>query len=81
MAELKDGKNFCECTGCGEMFNSVFAFDKHQVWTKPDPKGNQDVRCLTVKEMEARGFLKNEGGYWITGRRPRALNTEPKNAA
>ena len=58
---LKVGKNFCECTGCGEFFWSVSSFDKHQI------KGrNGTTRCLKPEEMHTINLEKNKQGYWIT---------------
>jgi hypothetical protein len=61
----------CRCNpttgGCGEYFNSTYAFDQHRT-------GEHGVtrRCLTVPEMEARGFVRNATGYWITKASPMA---------
>lgn len=53
--------NRCECTACGEMFNGVSGFDRHRV-------GRHGVgrRCLNVSEMTARGYSRNEAGFWVT---------------
>jgi hypothetical protein len=50
------------CTGCGELFNSSYAFGKHRTG---DHTGNQR-RCMTVPEMEKLGMIKNDAGFWIT---------------
>ncbi len=70
MPELGISTNHCECTGCGEFFNSAYAFEKHQIWGKPDGQGNQAMRCLTPAQMVAKGWSRNEGGWWITSARP-----------
>lgn len=57
---LTPGSQACECTGCGEFFNSVAAFDRHQYGV------GDDVRCMTVKEMRAKKMTHNERGLWVT---------------
>jgi hypothetical protein len=72
----------CQCSpttgGCGELFNSTYAFDQHRT-------GEHGVgrRCLTVPEMEARGFVRNATGYWITKASPmaRGRGGNPESAA
>lgn len=57
--------NRCQCTACGESFNGAQPFDKHRAgpYAKPGEwQGNR--RCLTVVEMEARGFIRNAAGFW-----------------
>lgn len=58
--------NRCQCMACGELFNSVFAFDRHRQGPYPDR------RCLSAASMVDAGFSKNAGGYWITARRGEA---------
>lgn len=70
MPEIGYAGGHSECTGCGEFFNSVYAFDKHQVWTRPDETGNQHVRCMSVRDLVAKGWAKNEGGFWVTSLMP-----------
>ena len=56
MNTLKVGNRRCQCSGCGEYFNSVFAFEKHR-------KGNHSNNsryCDTSK------MFKNANGYWVT---------------
>lgn len=55
----------CQCSrnrGCGEYFNSTYAFDCHRTGTH-----GVDRRCLTELEMLQRGMAKNAGGWWISG--------------
>lgn len=48
-----------QCGACGELFNSNSAFDAHRAGRyEPDER-----RCLTVAEMEGRGFT-NPDGFW-----------------
>jgi hypothetical protein len=49
-----------QCPGCGELFNSTAAFDKHR--TGP----MHDRRCMSAEEMRAAGMEKNTAGFWIT---------------
>ena len=51
-----------QCPGCGELFNSTAAFEKHRVGEHTD---NQR-RCLTPIEMRQRGMVQVEGGWWVT---------------
>jgi hypothetical protein len=54
--------NRCQCTGCGDLFNSTSTFDRHRT-------GRYDVigarRCLTSEELTARGWSRNAAGFWI----------------
>lgn len=54
-----------QCPGCGEYFNSSFAFSKHRV-------GEQGLnrRCLTTSEMISKGMLLNATGFWISQAMP-----------
>ena len=70
MPEMSRG-NQCECTGCGEFFNSVYGFDKHRVFMDKDARGRyiedwDRRRCLTVAEMKAKGWSLNDYGFWVT---------------
>lgn len=51
-----------QCAGCGEFFNSVYAFDMHR--TGP----YSARRCRSADEMQAQGMAKNKADYWITPR-------------
>ena len=55
----------CRCPTCGEYFNSTGMFDRHRVGRYLP----MERRCLTVAEMEARGYVQNAGGFWIRSRR------------
>lgn len=54
-----------QCRGCGEYFNSTFAFDKHRTG-----EHGKDRRCLTPDEMRAKGMDKNVAGFWISSAMP-----------
>lgn len=56
----------CECTGCGELFNSESAFDRHRVGDFAGTGGLSSRRCLTEPELLAAGWSRNEAGAWIT---------------
>ncbi len=51
--------NRCTCRGCGELFNSVTAFDAHR--TGPADRR----RCLTIPEMLEQGMVKNAAAFWV----------------
>ena len=57
----------CECRGCGKRFGRVSTFDSHMVGV------GSRRRCLSVMEMQERGFKLNPrmqwtagGGYWAS---------------
>lgn len=54
----------CQCSACGEFFNSVSMFDLHRVGSYATFA--KDRRCLTADEMLAKGYLKNAAGFWIS---------------
>ena len=54
-----------QCAGCGELFNSSFAFDKHRTG-----EFGKDRRCMTVEEMKSKGMDINAAGYWVTSLNP-----------
>jgi hypothetical protein len=54
--------NRCQCTGCGDIFNSTSTFDRHGTGCFDVP-GNR--RCLSGDELIARGWSRNTAGFWI----------------
>ena len=62
-----------ECAGCGELFNSTAAFDRHRTGSFGFHGKGVTRRCLTPAEMLAKGMSKNATGWWVTelGGRPR----------
>jgi hypothetical protein len=49
-----------ECAGCGYDFTSVKLFDRHRVGRhEPDER-----RCLTVDEMEQKGWQFDSRSRW-----------------
>jgi len=65
----------CRCASCGGLFNSVSVFDRHRVgnWESRGP----GRRCLTVSEMQGKGWRINARGFWIERCR---LDTAPRSA-
>jgi hypothetical protein len=51
-----------QCPTCGEMFSSVYAFDKHRTGTFHPPAR----RCLSTDEMLSLGMAKNQRGLWVS---------------
>lgn len=76
MPELGLGTDRCECTGCGEFFNSVYAFDKHRVLVSDKDATDELRRCLTPAELLAKGWGKNKGGFWVTSLMPQGIQRE-----
>ncbi len=60
--QLRPGSPRCECSACGEGFNSVRAFDRHQRTTL-----GGGVGCLNVREMMAKGMVWRDGWWYTTG--------------
>lgn len=54
-----------QCTGCGELFKSTAAFEKHRVG-----EFGVDRRCLTPDEMLAKKMAVNARGFWVTALNP-----------
>jgi hypothetical protein len=53
----------CRCTACGGLFNSVSVFDRHRVGNLENRGANR--RCLTIPQMQAKGWRVNARGFWI----------------
>ena len=49
-----------QCGACGLDFGSLTAFDKHRVG-RHEPL---ERRCLTLEELEQKGFVQNHYGRW-----------------
>lgn len=56
--------NQCQCTGCGEFFARVSTFDKHRTGAYDGSRC-----CLSVAEMEAKGWSLTEAGFWVRAKR------------
>lgn len=65
--QMKLTGNRCQCPTCGRYFNSLTGFDRHLV--RDYGNNTRPVRCLSVRQMEAKGFSRNAAGWWITKRR------------
>lgn len=50
-----------QCPGCLEYFNTNAGFDMHR--TGSHTHGTR--HCLTVAQMEAKGMIKNDQGFWL----------------
>lgn len=55
-----------QCPGCGELFNSTAAFDKHRVGKHQ----NNQRSCLSVEAMAAIGMFKRNDGFWVGEKMP-----------
>jgi hypothetical protein len=70
-----------ECPGCGELFKSTAAFDKHRTGKFGKPADRAGRRCRTVAEMQRAGMARNAAGFWVTERLPAdAIPTRGANA-
>jgi hypothetical protein len=62
---MKNGN--CRCSGCSQAFYSETAFTMHRV----DDFGSRDKpstrRCLSAKEMRAKGMQRSPKGVWNSG--------------
>lgn len=57
-----------QCPGCGLLFNSTAAFDKHRTG-----KHGIDRRCMTPAEMVADGMVIRDDGFWRGSAMPQGL--------
>src|SRR3546814_13315230 len=58
--------NRCQCAACGLHFTSAREFDRHRIGRYAALGQWQGARrCLTVAELQARGWRTNEGGFWM----------------
>ena len=57
-----------QCPSCGEMFRSIFAFDKHRTG-----RIGVNRRCMSVVEMQHCGMSINENGLWVSSSMPESL--------
>lgn len=75
------GSDKCRCSACDEYFNSSGAFAKHRVGPFAPINEPDTRRCLTVSEMEAKGWARNQTGHWITSKRTRLTFARDAGAA
>lgn len=52
------GSSNCLCSGCGELFKSLYSFDRHQLLAK-----DGSVIC---REPASIGMVRNARGLWVT---------------
>lgn len=65
--------NRCECSACGLPFTSPREFDRHRIGAYAEPGEWQGSRrCLTLPELEARGWVRNARGFLMQPRLQRA---------
>ena len=57
-----------QCTGCGLLFNSSHAFEKHRTGAH-----GIDRRCLTADEMTAKGMVLGADNFWRGSAMPSEL--------
>ena len=66
--KLPHGTNRCKCSGCGEYFGGVRAFELHRVGQYPDRS------CLApscVSDSQKQPLLRlNDRGYWVHIKKP-----------
>lgn len=59
--------NRCQCPTCGEYFASARGFDRHRIGPYAKPGEWQGTRrCLTLAELQARGWERNPRGFLLT---------------
>lgn len=64
--------NRCQCTACGDWFNSTSSFDRHRVGAFEATMQANTRRCLSAGELTARGWVRNAAGFWIQRQREAA---------
>ncbi len=69
-----------QCAECGELFNSVYSFEKHRTGTIGVYQGIDARRCMDLSEMRILGMVKNAAGFWVTERLT-AQGIEQRNEA
>jgi len=56
----------CVCNGCGLLFNSEAAFNKHRVGPFAAITEANTRRCLSQAEMRSTGMTTNDAGFWVS---------------
>lgn len=64
----------CQCGKCELYFNSTAAFDAHRTGK------NEDRRCMSIEEMQARGMAQKDDGFWVTKLGGNYWAAQPENA-
>jgi len=55
----------CQCAACGEYFRKIKAFENHRVGKFGWNKVKNTRRCLTPKEMRAKGMAIDSLDFWL----------------
>ena len=69
----RPGSNQCLCMGCGEHFNSVGAFERHQLTADDGSAICRDPATLTDRAGRPKPMVKNAAGLWILEPMPPGL--------
>jgi hypothetical protein len=59
--KIKEYSEVNHCPTCGEVFESIYAFDYHRTGDF-----NKNRRCLKVLEMLEKGMIKNRFDRWVS---------------
>jgi hypothetical protein len=59
--EIKEYSEVNQCPTCGEVFESIYAFDFHRTG-----EFNKNRRCCTLDEMTTKGMIKNRFNRWVS---------------
>ena len=62
------GSSRCKCYGCGEAFNSLAAFDRHQRLDKGRVVCTHPLD-ITDKDGNPKPMMMNAAGWWVTALR------------
>ena len=56
----------CQCPTCFDYFGNVVGFDRHRVgaFARPGELAHKR-RCRTPADLHARGWVRNERGFWL----------------
>lgn len=57
------GGRSCECSGCGERFGGVEAFELHRTGKPAVAEGPERRRCMTGDEMRRAGLSAGSRGW------------------
>lgn len=58
---LRPGSSTCLCPTCGRYFSNEGNFDKHRAFARGHAGDWDHRRCLTPKELQARGMVERDG--------------------
>jgi|GEM_PF-5228188 len=63
----------CRCEGCGQKFYSMTAYESHRVGSFAQGRSKHTRRCLSAKEMQAKGMQTSSKGVWNSGQFQRRI--------